>query len=79
MLYFQIEELYASLSKKNADLYIQRMKCLRKNAKPRTRLMEVSFTAIKLYVLSDSSLTGNENVRNFIKVGGLLYVSISIQ
>ncbi|KAI4455969.1 antigen mlaa-22-related [Holotrichia oblita] len=57
----KVEELYASLKKKNAEIYIQRSKQL-SAAPPRTRLFAWSMTNLQIMVLADPSIHGTDNV-----------------
>ncbi|XP_059093056.1 protein hobbit-like [Tigriopus californicus] len=63
----KIEELFANLLKKNAEIYIQRSKNLRQKTPRRTRLMQACYNSLKLHILSDQSLAGWENMTKFMK------------
>ena len=62
----KVDELYANLRRKNADIYVKRSASLKQGGKMRTRLMELSFSAVELFVLSDSSLTGKQTMCDFM-------------
>ena len=61
----KVDELYANLKRKNADIYVKRSANL-KSGKMRTRLMELSFSAVEFFILSDSSLTGKQTMCDFM-------------
>lgn len=46
----KVEELYATLKKRNADIYIQRSKLMYQGAPQRTRLFAWSMTNVELMV-----------------------------
>lgn len=58
----KVEELYASLKKKNAEIYVQRSKQMLLASPPRTRLFAWSMTDVQVMVLADPSIHGIENV-----------------
>lgn len=58
----KIEELYASLNKKNAEIYVQRSKQMNKQSPPRTRLLAWMMTDVQIMSLADPTLHGAENV-----------------
>ncbi|XP_056639867.1 protein hobbit [Diorhabda sublineata] len=59
----KVEELYATLKKKNAEIYVQRSKLMYKAAAPqRTRLFAWSMTNVEILVLADPTIFGRENV-----------------
>lgn len=58
----KVEELYASLKKKNAEIYVQRSKQMLLAGPPRTRLFAWSMTDVEVMVLADPSIHGTENV-----------------
>ncbi|XP_017781578.1 PREDICTED: protein KIAA0100 [Nicrophorus vespilloides] len=60
----KVEELYANLKQKNAEIYIQRSKQLLLTSPPRTRLFAWSMTNVEIMVLADPSIHGTENVVN---------------
>ncbi|XP_022903438.2 protein hobbit isoform X1 [Onthophagus taurus] len=62
----KVEELYANLKKKNAEIYVQRSKQL-SAAPPRTRLFACSMTNLELMILADPSIHGTENVIRIIQ------------
>nr|CAD7259627.1 unnamed protein product [Timema shepardi] len=57
----KVEELYASLNKKNAEIYIQRSKQMSRAAPPRTRLFAWLMNDIQVLSLADPSMHGAEN------------------
>lgn len=46
----KVEELYATLKKKNAEIYVQRSKLMYKGAPPRTRLFAWNMTNVEILV-----------------------------
>lgn len=46
----KVEELYASLKKKNADIYIQRSQRIASSSPPRTRLFAWNMTDVEIMV-----------------------------
>ncbi len=64
----KIEELFNNLKKKNADIYLQRAKALRKNAAKRTRLLSFNLSSMELLIFSDRSMTGYNTTVDFIQV-----------
>lgn len=58
----KVEELYENLSKKNAEIYVQRSKQMNKQSPPRTRLLAWMMTEVHVLCLADPSLHGTENV-----------------
>ncbi|CAH1098513.1 unnamed protein product [Psylliodes chrysocephalus] len=58
----KVEELYATLKKKNAEIYIQRSKLMYKASPPRTRLFAWSMTNVEILIMADPTIHGNENV-----------------
>lgn len=58
----KIEELYESLRRKNAEIYIQRSKQISKQSPHRTRLLAWSMSNIRIISLADPSIHGAENV-----------------
>lgn len=58
----KIEELYKSLRRKNAEIYIQRSKQMSKQSPARTRLLAWSLKDIRVISLADPSIHGAENV-----------------
>eukprot|EP00095_Tigriopus_kingsejongensis_P007219 maker-scaffold1825_size27015-snap-gene-0.8 protein:Tk07219 transcript:maker-scaffold1825_size27015-snap-gene-0.8-mRNA-1 annotation:"upf0378 protein kiaa0100-like" len=63
----KIDELFANLLKKNAEIYIQRSKNFRQKTPRRTRLMQACYNSLKLHILSDQSLAGWDNMTRFMK------------
>ena len=57
----KIEELLSNLSKKNADIFVQRAKELGK-MESRTRLFECNLGRVEVAVLADPSMLGQDNV-----------------
>ena len=64
----KVDELYANLRRKNAEIYAQRSRDLRRKTPRRTRLLQACYCAVKLYVFSDKSMTGREACTGFMKV-----------
>ncbi|CAG9812625.1 unnamed protein product [Phaedon cochleariae] len=58
----KVEELYATLKKRNAEIYVQRSKLMYKAAPPRTRLFAWNMTNVEILILADPSIHGAENV-----------------
>ncbi|CAG9838728.1 unnamed protein product [Diabrotica balteata] len=58
----KVEELYATLKKKNADIYVQRSKLMYKAAPQRTRLFAWHMTNVEILILADPTIHGRENV-----------------
>ena len=61
----KIEELLTNLSKKNAEIYVQRAKKLF-SAVSRTRLFECNLGCLEVAILADPSMTGRDNVLNMM-------------
>ncbi|KAG6797637.1 hypothetical protein HZU73_06957 [Apis mellifera caucasica] len=57
----KVEELYASLNKKNAEIYVQRWKQMQRAGPARTRLFAWSMIDIEILALADPSINGTEN------------------
>ncbi|XP_063241781.1 protein hobbit isoform X2 [Bacillus rossius redtenbacheri] len=57
----KVEELYASLSRKNAEIYIQRSKQMSRAAPPRSRLFAWLMTDVRVMVLADPTLHGTDH------------------
>lgn len=57
----KVEELYASLNKKNAEIYVQRWKQMQRAGPARTRLFAWSMIDIEILALADPSIDGTEN------------------
>lgn len=62
-----MEELYASLNKKNAEIYVQRSKQMYRAVPPRTRLFAWCISDIKIMALADPSIHGAENVLRIMR------------
>jgi hypothetical protein len=62
----KVDELYANLKRKNAEIYVKRSLNLKSGGKSRTRLMEMSFSAVEFFILSDSSLAGKQTMWDFM-------------
>jgi len=60
----KVEELYSALTKKNAEIYIQRSKQMSKTAPPRTRLFAWLMSGVEIMALADPSMHGADNVVN---------------
>ncbi|XP_049792062.1 protein KIAA0100 [Schistocerca nitens] len=58
----KIEELYASLNKRNAEIYVQRSKQMARAGPPRTRLFAWIMNNVEILALADPSIHGTENV-----------------
>ncbi|XP_053313051.1 bridge-like lipid transfer protein family member 2 [Spea bombifrons] len=58
----KIEELYASLEKKNIEIYIQRSRRLYSNTPMRKSLLTWTLSDLEVVALADESLHGPENV-----------------
>lgn len=56
----KVEELYASLHKKNAEIYVQRWKQMQRAGPARTRLFAWTMLDLEILVLADPSVHGNE-------------------
>ncbi|XP_075445376.1 bridge-like lipid transfer protein family member 2 isoform X2 [Ascaphus truei] len=63
----KIEELYASLEKKNIEIYIQRSRRLYSNTPMRKSLMTWTMSDLELVALADESLHGPERVLENMK------------
>ncbi|KAB0794090.1 hypothetical protein PPYR_13710 [Photinus pyralis] len=63
----KVEELYANLTKKNAEIYVQRSKQMMHTAPSRTRLFAWSMTDVEIMVLADLSMHGTDNVIKIIR------------
>lgn len=62
-----MNELYATLTKKNADIYIQRSKQLYSGAPLRSRLVRWHFEQFELLALADPSYHGTQRVVELIQ------------
>nr|XP_050857264.1 protein KIAA0100 isoform X1 [Vespula vulgaris] len=63
----KVEELYASLNKKNAEIYVQRWKQMQRTGPARTRLFAWSMLDLEILTLSDPSINGTENATKAIR------------
>ena len=63
----KIDELYSSLNKKSAEVYIQRSRQLYASSPMRTKLFTWTLDNVDILALADSSLHGKENVVNIMK------------
>nr|XP_023019530.1 protein KIAA0100 [Leptinotarsa decemlineata] len=63
----KVEELYATLKKKNAEIYVQRSKLMYKASPQRTRLFAWSMANLELLILADPSIHGPERVINVMR------------
>ena len=64
----KIEELFASLKKRNADIYVDRAKKYKETDTKRTRLLSFSLTSMEFLIFSDRSMTGYNTGVDFIHV-----------
>ncbi len=58
----KVEELYESLSKKSAEIYIDRSKKLYATVPIRSKLFTWQLTNLEIVALADPSIHGKENV-----------------
>ncbi|XP_012140233.2 bridge-like lipid transfer protein family member hobbit [Megachile rotundata] len=63
----KVEELYASLNKKNAEIYVQRWKQMQRAGPARTRLFAWSMLDIEILALADPSIDGTENATKALR------------
>ncbi|XP_017893303.1 protein KIAA0100 [Ceratina calcarata] len=63
----KVEELYASLNKKNAEIYVQRWKQMQRAGPARTRLFAWTMLDIEILALADPSINGVENATRAIR------------
>ncbi|XP_029672789.1 protein KIAA0100 isoform X1 [Formica exsecta] len=56
----KVEELYASLNKKNAEIYVQRWKQMQRTGPARTRLFAWTMLDLDILALADPSINGIE-------------------
>lgn len=63
----KVEELYASLKKRNAEIYVQRSKQMLVAGPQRTRLFTWSMTDVEVMMLADPAIHGRENVTGEFK------------
>lgn len=60
----KVEELYASLSKRNTEIYVQRSRQMCRAAPTRTRLFAWLMNDVEILSLADLSVHGAENAVN---------------
>lgn len=58
----KVDELYASLQKRNSDIYIQRSRQLYSSKPSRTNLFNWKLSDVEIKALADVSFHGEENV-----------------
>lgn len=58
----KVSELYTSLAKKSAEIYIQRSRKLYNEAPVRTKLLTWTLDHLNVIALADTSIHGKENV-----------------
>ncbi|XP_023323171.1 protein KIAA0100 isoform X4 [Eurytemora carolleeae] len=58
----KVEELLQNLKKKNAEIYIQRVKKVYQGCKTRTRLLEWELSGLEMMILADPSMHGKTEV-----------------
>ncbi|XP_066998211.2 protein hobbit [Anabrus simplex] len=63
----KVEELYANLNKKNAEIYVQRSKQISKAGPARTRLFAWLMNEVKIIALADTTLHGYKNAVNIMQ------------
>lgn len=63
----KVEELYASLNKKNAEIYVQRSKQMQRAGPARTRLFAWTMQDLQILALADPSIDGMENATTAIR------------
>ncbi|XP_076649590.1 bridge-like lipid transfer protein family member hobbit isoform X1 [Halictus rubicundus] len=63
----KVEELYASLYKKNAEIYVQRWKQMQRAGPARTRLFAWSMLDLEILALADPSVNGTERAVNALR------------
>ncbi|XP_076622390.1 bridge-like lipid transfer protein family member hobbit isoform X1 [Colletes latitarsis] len=63
----KVEELYASLNKKNAEIYVQRWKQMQRAGPARTRLFAWSMLDLEILILADPSIDGMENATKALR------------
>ncbi|XP_034174708.2 bridge-like lipid transfer protein family member hobbit [Osmia lignaria lignaria] len=63
----KVEELYDSLNKKNAEIYVQRWKQMQRAGPARTRLFAWSMLDIEILALADPSIDGTENATKALR------------
>ena len=62
-----MEELYESLSRKNAEIYVQRSRQLYSTAPMRTKLFTWELKKVEIVALADPSIHGKDNVVSNMK------------
>lgn len=63
----KIEELYNTLAKKNAEIYIQRSRQLYGNDPMRRSLYTAQFEEVEIYAVADTSYHGKDRVLQVMK------------
>ncbi|XP_015603116.1 protein KIAA0100 isoform X2 [Cephus cinctus] len=63
----KVEELYASLNKKNAEIYVQRWKQMQRAGPARTRLFAWTMQDLEIVALADPSINGTERATKAIR------------
>ncbi|OAD59560.1 hypothetical protein WN48_08668 [Eufriesea mexicana] len=63
----KVEELYASLNKKHAEIYVQRWKQMQRAGPARTRLFAWSMLDIEILALADPSIDSTENATKALR------------
>ncbi|XP_076682699.1 bridge-like lipid transfer protein family member hobbit isoform X2 [Andrena cerasifolii] len=63
----KVEELYASLNKKNAEIYVQRWKQMQRAGPARTRLFAWTMLDLEILALADPSVDGAENATRAVR------------
>ena len=58
----KVDELYQSLNKKNAEVYIQRSRQLYTSSPMRTKLFTWTMEELEITAMADPALNGKENV-----------------
>ncbi|XP_014476959.1 PREDICTED: protein KIAA0100 [Dinoponera quadriceps] len=63
----KVEELYASLNKKNAEIYVQRWKQMQRAGPARTRLFAWTMLDLEILALADPSINGTEKAMRALR------------
>ncbi|XP_012235996.2 protein hobbit isoform X1 [Linepithema humile] len=63
----KVEELYASLNKKNAEIYVQRWKQMQRAGPARTRLFAWTMLDLEILALADPSVNGTEKATRALR------------
>lgn len=63
----KVEELYTSLNKKNAEIYVQRWKQMQRAGPARTRLFAWTMLDLEIIALADPSIHGLERAKRTIQ------------